>query len=392
MWFQAVSCTRSSWHSTDHPRVLGRDGHWSRDDIRPGERDPGLSADGSTAYTKIEAAGPGDEVVIAPGTYAFRVYLQAQAPADKPIFIHAADPSNPPVWDLNGTLVDNAPGATRPGTRPAAAGRSGANEYHIDGIVIQNCHSSDADSAGLRYYNGTTGLLITNTLFKDNDNGVTGGTEDSEATIEFSEFDGNGNTKASSGSPTHNAYIYGGTFALRYSYLHDPLQAQNLHCRAVNSTIEYNLFDRATSYVGDLMTSDDYANNPSGALVQSMTLRGNVIIETAAQANQSQIWAVYNDEASGSLVPVLDHRPLQHGHRERRPRGVHPPVERGRYDDDRQGRRQHRLRDEPADPRGGHVARDRLRLEQLVQDGRLRHGAHGHRVRLGARVHQRRDE
>ena len=49
---------------------------------------------------------------------------------------------------------------------------------------------------------------------------------------------------------------------MRYSYLHDPVQGQNLHCRAMTSTIEYNWFDRAKSYVGDLMTNDDYANNP----------------------------------------------------------------------------------------------------------------------------------
>jgi MYXO-CTERM domain-containing protein len=260
-------------------------------------------ADGTMAYKKIEAAGPGDEVVIAPGTYAFRVYLTAQAPADKPIFIHAADPSNPPVWNLAGTLVDNAPGSYTAGDRSRGCWQvSGGTNYHIDGIVFENCHASNSYSAGLRYYNGTSGLLITNCLFKDNDNGLTGGTEDSDATVEFSEFDSNGNTAASASSPTHNIYIYGGTFAIRYSYLHDPVQAQNLHCRAVNSTIEYNWFDRAKSYVGDLMTSDDYANAPSGALVQSMILRGNVIIESAAQANQGQIWAVYNDEASGSPV------------------------------------------------------------------------------------------
>ena len=119
---------------------------------------------------------------------------------------------------------------------------------------------------------------------------------------DVSEFAQNGNTNASTSSPTHNVYIYGGTFAMRYSYLHDPLQAENLHCRAVSSTIEYNWFDRAKVYEGDLMTSDDYANNPVGSLAQTMILRGNVIIEAAAQSNQSQIWAVYNDEASGSPV------------------------------------------------------------------------------------------
>lgn len=260
-------------------------------------------SDGAGAYKKIEAAGPGDEVVIAPGTYAFRVYLQAKAPANNPITIHAADPKDPPVWDPGGTLVDNLPGSYTGGDKARGCWQiSGGTNYHIDGVVFQNCRASDNDSAGVRYYNGSTGVILTNCLFKGNDNGLTGGTSDSEATIEFSEFDANGNPSASSSSPTHNIYIYGGTFTLRYSYLHDPVQAQNLHCRAVNSTIEYNWFDRAKSYVGDLMTSDDYANNPSGTLVQSMTLRGNVVIESSAQANQSQIWAVYNDEASGSPV------------------------------------------------------------------------------------------
>jgi MYXO-CTERM domain-containing protein len=259
-------------------------------------------ADGSTAYTKIEGARAGDEVVIAPGTYAFRLYLQAQAPANNPITIHAQDPSNPPVWDPGG-LVDNAPGSYTAGDRARGCWQvSGGTNYHIDGIVFRNCRASNYDSAGLRYYSGTSGLRITNCVFKANDNGLTGGTENSDVTVEFCEFDGNGNTSASTSSPTHNVYVYGGTFTMRYSYLHDPVQGQNMHCRAVASTIEYNWFDRAKSYVGDLMTSDDYANNPVGSLLQTMTLRGNVIIEASTQANTGQIIALYNDEASGSPV------------------------------------------------------------------------------------------
>jgi MYXO-CTERM domain-containing protein len=259
-------------------------------------------ADGNTAYTKIEGAKAGDEVVIAPGTYAFRVYLQAQAPANSPIYIHAQDPSNPPVWDPGG-LVDSAPGSYTAGDKARGCWQvSGGTNYHIDGIVFRNCRASNYDSAGLRYYSGTSGLLITNCVFKNNDNGLTGGTGNSEATVEYCEFDGNGNTSASTSSPTHNVYVYGGTFTMRYSYLHDPVQGQNMHCRAVTSTVEYSWFDRAKSYVGDLMTSDDYANNPVGSLAQAMTLRGNVIIEASTQANTGQIFAIYNDEASGSPV------------------------------------------------------------------------------------------
>src|SRR5688572_28758226 len=62
-------------------------------------------------YTKIESANPGDEVVIAPGTYAFRVQLTKQAGVTNPIVIRALDPANPPVWDFATTLVENAPGS-----------------------------------------------------------------------------------------------------------------------------------------------------------------------------------------------------------------------------------------------------------------------------------------
>src|SRR6185503_11244824 len=60
-------------------------------------------------YTKIESAQAGDEVVISPGTYAFRVYLTK--PATNTITIRALDPANPPVWDFGTTLLDNAPGS-----------------------------------------------------------------------------------------------------------------------------------------------------------------------------------------------------------------------------------------------------------------------------------------
>ena len=252
------------------------------------------------SYAKIEAAGPGDEVVIAPGTYAFRVYLTKAAPAGQPIVIRAQDPSRPPVWDLSSTLVENAPGSYTAGDRGRGCWQlSGATNIHISGLVITGCHNAAANSAGIRYYNGSTGIVLTDVVFRDNDNGLTGGTQDSEITVEFCEFDGNGTLLASSSAPTHNIYIYGGTFALRYSYAHDPIQGQNFHIRAKQAVLEYNWFARAKSYAGDLMTDDDYTG--SGSLTQTMTLRGNVIVQ-GAQANTSQIVAVFNDAGATGLT------------------------------------------------------------------------------------------
>ncbi|HXJ22129.1 MAG TPA: hypothetical protein VMT03_18045, partial [Polyangia bacterium] len=250
-------------------------------------------------YKKIEAAGAGDEVVIAPGTYKFRVYLTKQGTAAQPIVIRAQDPTQPPVWDLGDTLVEDAPGSYTAGDRGRGCWQmSGAAYVHLSGIVITGCHNADANSAGIRYYNGTTGLMLTDLLFHDNDNGLTGGSQASDATVEFCEFDHNGTLMASNSAPSHNIYIYGGTFALRYSYVHDPVQAQNFHIRARQSTIEYNWIARAKSYAGDLMTDDDN----DGPETQTMLLRGNVIVQGDGQSNTSQIVAVYNDAGATGLT------------------------------------------------------------------------------------------
>ncbi|HXU63749.1 MAG TPA: hypothetical protein VN962_18755 [Polyangia bacterium] len=253
------------------------------------------------SYTKIEAAKPGDEVVIAPGTYGFRVYLTQQAPAGNPIVIRAADPSNPPIWDLGAGYVEDAPGSYTAGDRGRGCWQlSGATNIQISGLVITGCHGADADSAGMRYYEGTKGILLSNVVFRGNDNGLTGGSQASQITVEFCEFDANGTLLASSSSPSHNIYVYGGDFTLRYSYVHDPVQAQNFHIRAQTSVIEYNWFARAASYAGDLMTDDDY--DGSSTFTQDMTLRGNVIVQGATQSNDSQIVAVYNDARAAGLT------------------------------------------------------------------------------------------
>lgn len=251
------------------------------------------------SYTKIEAAQPGDQVVIAPGTYAFRVYLTQQATPANPIIIRAQDPANPPVWDFGTNLVENAPGSYTAGDRGRGGWQfSGAKNYSVSGIVFRNCRTASRNSAGIRYYNGTTNLYLKNCVFTVNDNGLTGGTQDSQATVEFCEFYANGNLAAT--SPTHNLYIYGGTFTLRYCYVHDSVQAQNFHVRARNAILEYNWFARAKSYEGDLMSDDDFSG--AGPFSQTLTLRGNVLVQAAAPDNHSQVFVLYNDTGLTNLT------------------------------------------------------------------------------------------
>ncbi|HWV99657.1 MAG TPA: hypothetical protein VNZ64_08205 [Candidatus Acidoferrum sp.] len=255
------------------------------------------------AYTNIESARAGDQVLIAPGTYAFRVYLTQQATPTNPIIIRAQDPSNPPVWDFGTTLVENAKGSyTAPDRGRGGWQFSGAKNYSLSGLVFKNCRTAGFNSAGIRYYSGTTNLYVKDCVFTQNDNGMTGGTQESAATVEYCEFVANGNTNASSGSPTHNLYIYGGYFTLRYCYVHDPVQAQNFHIRARNSTLEYNWIARAQSYEGDLMTDDDLTG--PGPFSQAMTLRGNLFLQSAAPNNHSQEVAIFNDNSAISNLTL----------------------------------------------------------------------------------------
>jgi hypothetical protein len=247
-------------------------------------------------YTKIEGANPGDEVVIAPGTYAFRVYLTKQATPTNPIVIRALDPTRPPIWDFGSTLVENAPGSYTAGDRGRGGWQfSGAQSYNISGIVFRHCRTASFNSAGIRYYNSTTNLYIKDCVFNLNDDGLTGGTQNSQATVEFCEFNANGNTKASLSSPTHNIYVYGGYLTMRYCYVHDSAQGQNFHIRCRNSILEYNWFARANNYDGDLMSDDDFSG--TGPFTQTMTLRGNVFVQNALPGNHSQVVALYNDSA-----------------------------------------------------------------------------------------------
>ncbi|HEX4645130.1 MAG TPA: hypothetical protein VH598_05925 [Verrucomicrobiae bacterium] len=244
------------------------------------------------SYARIEAAQAGDEVIIAPGIYRFRVHLTAQAPASNPIYIHALDPNNKPVWDFSNTLVENAPGSYTAGDRGRGGWQvDGGSNYRISGIVFTGCHTASDNSAGIRYYNGTTGLYLRDCVFRSNDNGLTGGTQNSDATVEFCEFDSNGNLAAS--AAMHNMYIYGGTFTLRYSYVHDSIQAENFHIRAQNALLEYNWFARATNYEGDLMTDDDFSG--SGPFTQTMLVRGNLFLQNTNSGNHSQVLVIFND-------------------------------------------------------------------------------------------------
>jgi hypothetical protein len=229
------------------------------------------------SYDKIEAAQAGDTVLIEPGTYKFRVYLDKNGTAASPITIKAKDPKNRPVWDLGGKPISSWPGSYDGGDSNRGAWQVAGNHYVIESIIFRNCQ--DNIGAGLRARN-VKGVTVRDCLFEGGTNGLYGAADD--FVVEFCEFNNNG------GNMDHNVYIMGGTFTLRYSYIHDSVSGgQNLHIRARQATIEYNWIARAGTYEVDMMSCELLCGGSgSSPVTMKMTLRGNVIVQGSSGSDR----------------------------------------------------------------------------------------------------------
>src|SRR5439155_19221549 len=131
---------------------------------------PGDTAAANIA--KIEGAGPGDEVVVAPGVYRFRLYLQGQGTAAAPIVIRALDPADRPVWDLAGDVVASWPGSYAGGDAGRSIWQITGSHYEISGIIFRNgTDGGIGDSGGLRLKSSGP-VALRDCLFQFNDNGI----------------------------------------------------------------------------------------------------------------------------------------------------------------------------------------------------------------------------
>lgn len=254
-------------------------------------------------YTKLEAANPGDTVLIAPGTYNFRVRLNKAATAQEPIVIRALDPTNRPVFDYTGWTegwvngVPPFPGSYSGSDAWRSAWRVEGSHYTIDGIIIQKANNAGNlnfdNTAGLRYMATTDSLTVRNCRFYANDMGIQGGGKD--VVIEYCEFDRCGYAGS---DQSHNAYILGGNnFTFRYNYSHDCVGGQSLHARGRNIIVAYNWFQNASNYELDMMTNTlTYDAGANG--IQDMLLLGNVFVQNPGVGggfNGSKFVTLYND-------------------------------------------------------------------------------------------------
>src|SRR5262249_21233201 len=152
--------------------------------------------------------------------------------------------------------------------------------------VFVNATNTSQNGAGIRYM--ANHLHVHDVVFRDNEMGIEGGGDD--MLVDFCEMAHNG-TLLRDGY-THNVYVDGGQFTLRYSYVHDSVAGQNLHLRCSDCRIEYNWIARAHNYEIDLMTTS------AATTSQKATFVGNVFIQNATPENGSFFFAMYNDDAA----------------------------------------------------------------------------------------------
>ncbi|MFC1609947.1 hypothetical protein ACFL6C_03230 [Myxococcota bacterium] len=252
-------------------------------------------------YAKMEAAGPGDEVVVAPGTYRFRLYLEGQGTEQQPIVIRAEDPANRPIWDFDGDIIADIVGSYDAGDKGRAMWQFTGSHYRVSGIVFKNGTDGGlGDGGGIRFKLADN-VTLHDCLFQFNDNGIQGAGND--ILVEFCEFDRNGQPGSTDGC--HSMYMQGGTLIVRYCYIHDARRSQNFHLRTNRAVLEYNWITRAHSYMGDMMPC---TMDPCDA-EQHLLLRGNVILR-GTPTNDGQVMVMYNDKRSGSDPTVGFHMTL----------------------------------------------------------------------------------
>jgi hypothetical protein len=165
----------------------------------------------------------------------------------------------------------------------------------IVNVEFHGAKVPDQNGAGIRLDGGS--LVLRNTGFFDNENGILGGSGATSVTIESSEFARNG----FGDGYTHNIYIGDvDLLTVKASYFHRAKIGHNLKSRAKQSRIENSYFvdgtDGTASYLLDF---------PNGGVVY---LRGNLLHKgpMADNSTNAQFWPVAGLLSQLSLSTVPD--------------------------------------------------------------------------------------
>lgn len=251
-------------------------------------------------YQAIEAAQAGDEVVLAPGTYRFRLALTNSGTPSNPIVIHGEDPAHPPLFDYSGADLQSFPGsnagfhpdrgawdvigsdlefrsiafrgaATTGPTSAAAIRFSSGERHHVSDLRVEGCEGGIENAAG--------SLLVENSRFHRN--------------------------------AVHFPMYAGGPFTARGNLLTDASE-WNYYLAGSDALFEANWMSRSGGFAG-LIGECSYKCGGTGAqpIARSIVFRGNVFVQSAAQTpNTSFFFGVLgggnaSDDGTGLTQPNL---------------------------------------------------------------------------------------
>jgi len=163
----------------------------------------------------------------------------------------------------------------------------------LDHLEFSGAQVADGNGAGVRYQGGS--LVITNSYFHDNQDGLLGGPAvagTGAITISNSEFAHNG---AGDGY-THNLYVGDvGSLAIDQSYFHDAVVGHEIKSRAERTTIT-----NSRIHDGPNGTASYSVDLPNGG---TALIQGNVIQQGPASSNPAMI--AYGEEGGLHAVNAL---------------------------------------------------------------------------------------
>lgn len=223
-------------------------------------------------YQPIEAAQAGDEVLLAPGTYRFRLALNNSGTAASPIVIRAEDSARPPVFDYSGADLISFPGSNAGFHPDRGAWDVRGSDLEFRSITFRGADTvGPTGAAAIRFSSGERHRVV-DLRVED----CEGGLENVAGSllIENSRFHRN---------QVHLNVFGGGPVTARGNLMTDA-RDWNFYLAGSDARFEANWMSNSGGFAG-LMGECSFNCGGTGAqpVARSIDFRGNVIVQNAMQ-------------------------------------------------------------------------------------------------------------
>jgi len=230
-------------------------------------------------YQPIEAAQPGDEVVLAPGTYRFRLALTVSGTPSNPIVIRGEDPTQPPLFDYSGADLQSFAGSNA-GFHPGrGAWDVSGSDLEFRSIAFRGAVTDGPTAAAAIRFSGGERHRVSELRVEECEGGVENVA--GALLVENSRFHRNG---------THFPMFGGGPFTARGNLLTDATE-WNYYLAGSDALFEANWMSRSGGFAG-LIDECAYGCGGTGVqpLARAIVFRGNVFVQSATQRPNSSFF------------------------------------------------------------------------------------------------------